>query len=81
MQTIYYTTPNFIRHEDNLVNLTEYRRKLALAQGQPDQAEEEQPVRTRTVRRRAASSILSTLDFAASIAVILTAVSFAVEIL
>lgn len=32
MQTIYYTTPNFIRHSSNVVDLGEYRRKLALTQ-------------------------------------------------
>ena len=32
MQTIYYSTTNFIRHSGNLVDLTEFRRKLALAQ-------------------------------------------------
>ena len=28
MQTIYYSTPNFIRHTGNVVDLGEYRRKL-----------------------------------------------------
>lgn len=32
MQTMYYTTSNFIRHSGNVVDLTEYRRKQALAQ-------------------------------------------------
>ena len=32
MQTIYYTTPNFIHSTGNVVDLNEYRRKLALAQ-------------------------------------------------
>ena len=32
MQTIYYTTPNFIHHTGNVVDLDEYRRKLALSQ-------------------------------------------------
>ena len=32
MQTIYYSTPNFIRHTGNVVDLAEYRRKLSLAQ-------------------------------------------------
>lgn len=31
MQTIHYTTSNFIRHENNVVDFSEYRRKLALA--------------------------------------------------
>lgn len=32
MEHIYCTTKNFIRHQDNVVDLVEYRRKLALAQ-------------------------------------------------
>ena len=32
MEHIYCTTKNFIRHQDNVVDLGEYRRKLALAQ-------------------------------------------------
>ena len=32
MQTLYYTTSNFIRHTDNIVDLSAYRRKLAAAQ-------------------------------------------------
>lgn len=34
MQTIYYRTSNFIRHEGNLVDLEAYRRKLAAAGGE-----------------------------------------------
>ncbi len=32
MQTIYYTTANFVRHRGNVVDLEEYRRRLALSQ-------------------------------------------------
>ncbi len=32
METIYRTTKHFIRHQGNVVDLEEYRRKLALAQ-------------------------------------------------
>ena len=32
MQTVYYQTSNFIRHTGNVVDLNEYRRKMALAQ-------------------------------------------------
>ena len=43
MQTIYYSTANFIRHNGNLVDLDEFRRKLALArQEQPSVAPREQ---------------------------------------
>lgn len=82
MQTIYFTTSNFIRHEGNLVDLTEYRRKLALAQGQPEPEEEVvPPARTRTVRRRRGFLPGMMLDYAASIALIITALSFAAKIL
>ena len=82
MQTIYFTTTNFIRHEGNVVDLTEYRRKLALAQG-PAEPVEEEPVftprpRTNHRRRRAVSHMA--LDYAASLALIITALSFAVSL-
>ena len=32
MQTIYYATSNFIRHQGNVVDLSEFRRKLSLTQ-------------------------------------------------
>ena len=36
MQTLYYSTSNWIRHTDNIVDLEQYRRKLS-------QAEDHQP--------------------------------------
>lgn len=33
MQTIYYTTRSFIRHQGNLVDLAAYRQKLAAVSG------------------------------------------------
>lgn len=84
MQTVYFTTTNFIRHEGNMVDLTEYRRRLAAAQGQHDpEPEPEEPVRaasTRSARRRAVRPGMM-LDYAASVALIITALSFAVKIL
>ena len=81
MQTIYFTTSNFIRHEGNLVDLTEYRRKLAQAQGQPEPEEAPRPVRARTVHRRRGFLPGIMLDCAASVALIVTALTFAVKIL
>ena len=86
METIYFTTTNFIRHEGNLVDLTEYRRKLALAQGksEPETYVEEpsaRPVRARTSRRRRGFLPGMMLDCAASVALIVTALTFAVKIL
>ena len=40
MQTLYYTTGNFIRHTGNVVDLTEYRRRLAQTEQEPEEAEE-----------------------------------------
>ena len=83
MQTVYFTTSNFIRHEGNMVDLTEYRRKLALAQGQAEPETEEKPVppvRTRTNHQRKGFSTGMALDYAASVALIVTALSFAISI-
>ena len=59
MQTIYYETSNFIRHEGNLVDLAAYRQKLAAVSGgnwspAPEGSpafEAEAPPRTGTVLR------------------------------
>ena len=85
MQTLYFTTSNFIRHEGNVVDLAEYRRKLAIAQGhveeQPEaDPAEDRPVRARTQRRRTLLSGMM-LDYAASAALVVTALTFAVKIL
>ena len=47
MQTVYYTTSHFIRHTGNVVDLAEYRRKLAQAEGSlaPAPAQEEPVIR------------------------------------
>lgn len=57
MQTLYYTTYNFIRHTDNVVDLGEYRRKLARAhdqqlswQAEPEEEYEPQPFQPRPRR-------------------------------
>ena len=82
MQTIYFTTTNFIRHQGNVVDLTEYRRKLALAQGdaQPVEEEVEFIPRPRTNHRRRKVLSHMALDYAASLALIITALSFAVSL-
>ena len=82
MQTIYFTTSNFIRHEGNLVDLTEYRRKLAQAQGKANPVEEQSVYvpRQRTNHRRRRIMPGDVLDCAASLALIITALSFAVSL-
>lgn len=80
MQTVYFTTTNYIRHDGNMVDLTEYRRKLAIAQGHPEPEQQEEPQQPRRARRRAVRPGMM-LDYAASVALIITALSFAAKIL
>ena len=56
MQTLYYSTSNWIRHTDNIVDLEQYRRKLSQAEDhQPAEGPElivlPQPSAPRTRRR------------------------------
>ena len=83
METIYFTTSNFIKHEGNMVDLTEYRRKLALAQGIPQEEPEEEPRPVRARTRRRSRSLLTglMLDYAASAAIFVTALTFTLKIL
>ena len=92
MQTIYFETPNFIRHTGNLVDLTEYRRKLALAQETRESVVEELsveeepeyiPAPRKSARRRRTRAQLTgmLLDWAASAALIVVALSFTLKIL
>lgn len=83
METIYFTTSNFIRHEGNVVDLAEYRRKLAQATAPkaevlPEEEETAAP-RPRTAHRRYRPGML--LDCAASVALIVTALTFTIAIL
>ena len=89
MQTIYYETSNFIRHEGNLVDLAAYRQKLAAVSGgnwspAPEGSpafEAEAPPRTGTVLRRARRTgrrlrrAALALDFCASAAIVVLTVS------
>ncbi len=81
METVYFTTRSFIRREGNVVDLNEYREKLAELQGQslPERPCLEQgpaePARPRRHRP------LLALDYAASILLILTALLFIAKLL
>lgn len=83
METIYFTTSNFIRHKGNVVDLTEYRRKLAQATAPKTevlpQAEEDVTPHPRTEHHRYRPGML--LDCAASLALIITALTFTIAIL
>lgn len=95
MQTIYYTTSNFIRHTDNVVDFAEYRRKLALAEegslAPVPQVEEydddyvDAPVLREvkpTQSRSGHRRDLSTmLDLYASLSVVVVTLSFALKVL
>ena len=85
MQTIYYETSNFIRHEGNLVDLAAYRQKLAAVsggkwspapEGSPGLVPEESPAQRRARRtgRRLRRAALA-LDFCASAAIVVLTVS------
>lgn len=84
METIYFTTSNFIRHEGNVVDFTEYRRKLAQATAPKVEVicqtdKEPAAPRQRTARRRVHPGMM--LDCAASLALIVTALTFTIAIL
>lgn len=90
MQTMYYTTTNFIRHTGNLVDLDEFRRKLALAQQsqRPAVLPEAAPAPVRTApeaprpRRSARRDRRAwTLDACASLGVIVMTLTFALRVM
>ena len=94
MQTIYYSTPNYIRHTGNVVDLGEYRRKLEQA-AQPEfefydlpcrpmrrDAELEQPAgRPASRAPRAARRALPLPDLGISLSVVVMALSFTLRVL
>ncbi len=82
MQTMYYTTRNFIRHTDNVVDLTEYRRRLARAQQEQtldfDVDYDDAPVQT-AVAAPHRSTLL--LENCASFGIIVMTLAFTVQVL
>lgn len=88
MQTLYYTTGNFIRHTGNVVDLTEYRRRLARAQQESEEAGETRvllpresvPGPRRTRARRARRRALF-LDACASMGVVVMTLTFTLRML
>lgn len=91
MQTIYFETTHFIQHTGNLVDLTEYRQKLALARGEEpeipacvrmDEAEAAPaPPARRRSRRHGRGSAALAADWAASAAIVVMTVAMLVKIL
>ena len=95
MQTSYFSTTHFIRHEGNLVDLAEFRRKLALSQS-GSLAPKLQAVCTPAVEEKASLTLLPPshryapkrreraawiLDACASLAIIIMTAAFAFQVL
>ena len=84
MQTIYFETTHFIRHTGNLVDLTEYRRKLEQIR-QEEQGETEstagQAATEYPAPRRRARRVSMAADWVASAAIVVTMFTFLVKIL
>ncbi len=96
MKTIYYSTNQFIRHQDNVIDLEEYRRRQALAQEgnlapQPQREEcypltQEEEVWERPALRKARSRRRNdrralVLDVCASLGVVVMTLTFTLRVL
>lgn len=88
METVYFTTRSFIRHEDNVIDFEEYKEKLAAQQALLAEPEESEAALPREAgpsaapeRRSAVVRLKDALDLAASAAMLLVAVITAVIIL
>ena len=85
MQTLYYTTNNFVRHTGNIVDLSEYRRKLTAARREQMLWQEDaQPVEVQPRPRRSAQKRqrrTALLDLWASMGVLAMTVTFTVYVL
>lgn len=90
MQTLYYTTSNFVRHTDNIVDLSEYRRKLERMQadrlrwqeyGEVEEVEtaEIQPRPRRSQQRRERRAAV--LDMWASMGILVMTLTFTAYVL
>ena len=83
MQTMYYTTTNFIRHTGNVVDLQEYRRRLERSRGSARQEEAAEPEaprpRAKGAPRRRGRGLA--LDCCASLGVVIMTVTFTLRIL
>ena len=85
MQTMYYTTHNFIRHTDNVVDLTEYRRRLDRArQEQPfdfDVDYEDESVQATVAAPRPTGLRALSLEHCASFGIIVMTLVFTVQVI
>ena len=85
MQTIYYSTTNFIQHRGNLVDLDEFRWKLARARGEeppcPALRAPAHSPRQRDPRAAKRRRQVWALDACASLGVIVMTLSFALRVM
>lgn len=84
MQTVYYSTSNYIRHTGNLVDLTEYRRRLGrTAVPEMPAAVPEPPQFAQKSRRNRRSRFTSALllDCCASAAILVMTVTVVIQVL
>lgn len=96
METVYYRTSNFIRHQGDVVDLEAYRRKLAAARRAEEHREapaaealavlrllpQESPARRRARKlRRGARKLHAALDLGASLSVAVFAAVAVVQFL
>ena len=90
MQTLYYTTTNFVRHTDNIVDLSEYRRKLERMQAdrlrwqECEEIEEEESVEVQPRTRRSATRRerrAALLDMWASMGILVMTLTFTAYVL
>ncbi len=82
MQTVYYTTANFIRHNGNVVDLTEYRRRMERAAKPlfPQEPERTAAPAVSRARRRFRGAVPGLFpDFFASAAIVVMTVIVAVQ--
>ena len=89
MQTLYYTTSNFVRHTDNIVDLSEYRRKLERVQAdrlrwqECEEAEEIEAVEVQARPRRSQQRRerrAAVLDMWASMGLLVMTLTFTVHV-
>ena len=86
MQTLYYSTSNWIRHTDNIVDLEQYRRKLSKAEdSQTEETSEQtllpQSAAPRVRRSRQARRHALFLDACASMGILVMTLTFALRAL
>lgn len=85
MQTLYYSTANWTRHTNNIVDLEQYRRKLSQAEdSQPEEPElillpQSSAPRARRSQRLRRRALL--LDACASMGILVMTLTFALRAL